>query len=310
IPELQKLLKNPKADIRRQAINVLGEMKNLNISSLIIPILIKQYEENPDDRSICIYALNKVGYYGKHENAVLSLFQEVFDHEEKDVRHQVVFALGLNTSTKGILLLKKALNDPNQDIRKSSIYELELISAQLGYKDYLELLRDSRYITDQGRLKRAIEEYIQDLDSVFLQKRQIASYKLGVIKAKEGILALESKLNKRKENVLVRAFSAWSLGEIGDKRAVKTLNAIRRQKEIVMDSIDIALLKINSYGNFLPDEVERIKENTDKLFKKFNKIKYEEQPKNWWYKIPETIRNLVIMAVGTIIGIIIKWVFE
>ena len=251
------------------------------------------------------------------EKAIPALIGALKD-EAGFVRSSAVWALS-RMGEKAVPALKEAKKSDKKIVREQAIIALETISAKLGYRNHKEYLRATR--TEEERKAETIGEKIEELDSLNLQIRKVAAYKLGEMQAKEAIEPLSKILDKRRENTWLRAFAVWALGEIGSDKALRILKIIEKPKPLVGYVIKGYLLKLDEkYQNEISieedkkrteKERERIEDCQRLLKEEYDRIILLEPRESWWGRLKPAVRELIKGALsallGALIGGVIGW---
>ncbi|MHA1305538.1 MAG: HEAT repeat domain-containing protein [Candidatus Heimdallarchaeaceae archaeon] len=207
--------------------------------------------------------------------------------------------------------LNELVTKTNKKAKRAIKKTLEKMAIKNGFNNSRELIQAHR--TPEERREEKIKDFIEELNSFYPKKRQKAAYNLGLLKAEIAVRPLKERLINNRENTLVRAFAALSLGRIGGKEATRFLRSVSRpRKEDISLAIEGAILKLDSTHEVSSDYREAIDNCERKLEEKYNRIyvSREEIPETWWGKNKDTIYKIIIAAISTGIGALIKWLFD
>ena len=298
VPALIEALKDEAEDVRDSAVWAL-----LGIGEKAVPALIEALKDEAVHRR-AIWALGRMGE--KAEKAVHALIETLKDEA---VCWGAAYALGA-IGEKAVPSLKEAMKSDIKIVREQAIIALETISAKLGYHNHKDYLRAS--MTDEELRAETIGKYIDQLDSLNLQKRKVAVYKLGEMHAKEAIESFERLLNKRRENTWLRAFIVWALGEIGTDKAIRILKIMEKPKELVGYVIMGALVKLDEEyrKKISPEDKKEIEFYEAELYKEAKKVILSPPRESWFVRKGIGLLTAAIVEglalIGMILGLILK----
>lgn len=275
-PLIELLQENSDANLRYEAAEVLGELRNKDANQALLKAL------QDDNADTCAVAIRSLGRYG--DVSIAPRLVELLNHEDRYVREHAALELGkLAKIEKGReLVLPIAIdplinirrNDPIRDVREAVQKVLETISClqdecQEVWKAKLALkagesVRVKQLVKDQYNQELQLEEVVEQLMDLLADKSQnpderaaaaLALGQIGPIAANRAIGSLIEALNDHDR--FVREDAAKALGQLHAQEAIEALNIANREDVIsnVRTAAEDALYKI--YENADTDQVKQ-----------------------------------------------------
>ncbi len=176
----------------------------------------------------------------------------LLEHENADVRRRVAEVLGIVGDQRAVPILRIALYDRNDSVQHAAAFAV----IQLAYGTLtVETLRAALYDQDSHVRYLAVRslEFLNADEPLFEAARndyplvrQIAIYYMGRVQSTAGFELLIDALQDPDDGVCLGAI--WSLGQVGDTRAVPALEPlVYDQSEKVARAAHDALLKLGSH---------------------------------------------------------------
>ncbi|HOK55981.1 MAG TPA: HEAT repeat domain-containing protein [bacterium] len=236
--------------LKIKLIEILGEIKDkssqvfiekcindrdIEIKEKVIEILSKDKDEvnflinnSKQDEYIKIKVIRCFGS-NKVKESIPFLYEYLKD-KNWEIRKYAIWALGEIKEDIEIEKLIPLIKDKEFLVRKEVAETFEKIKNPLSIPQLIELLDDSNWMVRMASVKalgalkdiRGFEPVLNMLNDKQIEVKIEAIKALANFKDKRATVSLISNLNDR-YHLLIREYSAYALGEIGDKRAVYSL---------------------------------------------------------------------------------------
>ena len=216
---LEKIINDPDIEIKNKVIEILSKNKE-EIAFLI------NYVKNQDE----YIKLKLITEFGKNKlKEAVPFLYECLKDKNWEIRKYAVWSLG-EIKDIDINILFPLVKDKSYLVRKEVAEAFGKIKNPITVSYLIELLNDSEWLVRTATIKalseikdlRAVEPIINSLYDKQIEVKLEAIKALAIFKDKRATIPLISNLNDR-YHLLVREYSAYALGEIGDKRAIYSL---------------------------------------------------------------------------------------
>ena len=216
---LEKIINEPDIEIKEKIIEILSRNKE-EVEFLI------NYAKNQSD----FIKIKLITGFGKNKiKEAIPFLCECLKDKNWEIRKYAVWSLG-EIKDLDINILFPLVKDKSYLVRKEVAETFGKIKNPITVSYLIELLDDSEWLVRTATIKalseikdlRAVEPVINSLYDKQIEVRLEAIKALAIFKDKRATIPLISNLNDR-YHLLVREYSAYALGEIGDKRAIYSL---------------------------------------------------------------------------------------
>ncbi len=216
---LEKIINEPDIEIKEKIIEILSRNKE-EVEFLI------NYAKNQSD----FIKIKLITGFGKNKiKEAIPFLCECLKDKNWEIRKYAVWSLG-EIKDIDINILFPLVKDKSYLVRKEVAEVFGKIKNPITVSYLIELLNDSEWLVRTATIKalseikdlRAVEPVINSLYDKQIEVKLEAIKALAILKDKRATIPLISNLNDR-YHLLVREYSAYALGEIGDKRAIYSL---------------------------------------------------------------------------------------
>ena len=226
VADVIQILKTGTPELKKRAAWALGERENPTaVSSLEVALK----DQDPEVRTMAAWALGEI----KETSAIPELIEALSDASLL-VREMVVRALGEIKDPQPIERLVDMLEDSNREIRAAAIWAL----GEIGTHRALALVRRSQQDEDElvksmaNRVIMARNSKLEVQEELVATDSEIKKHVDRALKENansKDLTNLVAKLGH--DSALIRMATAYSLGRIGDVRAVDALIAAVRDPD-------------------------------------------------------------------------------
>ena len=228
VKSLVEALHDPDTEVRLQAVQTLGNLKNKEAVPALIAVL---KDSNKEMRLYVVDALGNI----KDKRSVEALISVLKD-EDWNVRLEAVDALGDIEDTRAVLPLGELLNDEAWKVRKEAAYALGDIGDPRAVNALAAAIKDKHYevrrqvVDSLGSIEdsASVIPLISVLKDESWEVRKEAVEALGNIADSRVALPLGECLTD--EVWQIRKEAAEALGNIGDSKSVKVLISALKDK--------------------------------------------------------------------------------
>jgi HEAT repeat protein len=249
---LSKILDHQDADVRRRAVDALGQLG----SEAAIPGVVQALQhQDADVRRRAVDALGQLG----SEAAISGLLQALQD-QNADVRRRAVDALGQLGSEAAIPGVVQALQDQNAGVRRSGVDALGQLGLEAAIPGVVQALQDQNAdvrwsgVDALGQLgsEAAIPGLLQALQDQNAGVRRSAVEGLGKIRRQAVLDPLINSLKYRGPDI--RKIAAESLGNLASQMEISSLN----QALVVLTLMDAAQDKYIAVRRYAAEALGKI----------------------------------------------------
>ncbi len=165
----------------------------------------------------------------KEKDEVIHQLLNRLDNEDSNIRKTALTVLAStnldvkNQTSFFIKLFEMKDDDPDKAIQDMVIISLDSLSNKLGYDDFQNFFNVN--LLPIIKKEERIDKSISQLDSLRVKKRKEAIWTLGDLTAQKAVKRIEI-LAVYDNNIRVRAWATFALGQIGGEMAVKCLRDI------------------------------------------------------------------------------------
>ncbi|NET56012.1 MAG: NACHT domain-containing protein [Symploca sp. SIO2E6] len=245
IPELINALEESNSEVRKKAVESLGEIGlNTAVTALINVLEDSDFEV----RMSAADALGKIG-----SNTAITALINVLEDSDFEVRMTAADALGKIGSNTAITALINVLEDSDFEVRMTAADALGKIGSDTAVNALINTLKDSDFEVRMsaadalGKIGSdiAVNALIQDLEYFDCDVGSSALYSLSEIGSDTAVTSLINALEQ--SDFEARMSAAYALSEIGSDAAVTALiNALEHSNFEVRASAADALGKVGS----------------------------------------------------------------
>jgi len=245
------------------------------------------------------------------DDVVIQLLNKL-DDEDSNIRKTAITVLAsANLVIKNQTLFFAKLfemkdKDPNHAIRDMVIISLDSLSNKLGHKDFQNFYNIN--ILPIIKKEERIDKSISQLESLRAKKRKEAIWTLGDLIAQKAVTFLEITAIYD-NNIRVRAWATFALGQIGGDAAIKCLRniSIGEDKQLVRMTSIIALrnLNIKDIGVIVDEQV--LDDVKNDLLQERVEIITAPHKINWWVRQKPVVKQIIVGTIMLIIGGFIGW---
>jgi len=224
--QLIDALKSENFIVRSQAAwaisDIADKLKDKQIAErAVVPLITTLKDQIDSVRANTLEALISI----RDARAVESLIEALKD-QSPAIRKKAAFGLGIFGDARTIPVLIPVINDPDLSVRLNAITSLGQLKAKDAIKMLINALKDTevekaahKALIEIG--KPSVPMLVEALNDQDLAIRRFAPWVLGDIKDNRAIKPLISIVNDKDD--VIRGNAVWALGEIADSRAVDSL---------------------------------------------------------------------------------------